>query len=497
MLPKPHPAAAVAALLIAVAAMPQTSARAQSAASDACLARPTVTCSVDLALTASAASHEDYERARLVLQTGERLKDLAARKLWLDRMARFFNDATTGQAMLDRARRVTDIATAIVAGDTATADRLLGETNTGFQRWWDTLAAVLRTLTEAGKPDLAVAFEAAHRRTVSVSKTDALGRQLGKEVWDTRQPLARALVRCACGPDPLPLALALPKQNDRVGLGLVLHARRHDVDGLHALLTREFGQLANIKDRTQRDWIGYGFGLLMRELPARDIPAALRKAPAWLTAEYFERPADFGMPGPANLYGRVLARAVEAGDRKAVTALVRLRPRGDTVWLLGATIAPLDAAAKVADLLPKPERDHLHMLKIGAMLARGDAREGVKAAMKTPAARRWLKPELDNEDAAAFEEIVLAPLLARGAFDVAEDAVGQLHDAEARKAMQESIAAAKTEQASGTGPKTAAAILSTRWDAYQKAKGDPAAGRAFLFAVRDLIAAQPDALPFE
>jgi hypothetical protein len=497
MLPTPHRTAAIAALLIAATAAPP--AAAQTPDADACLARPTVTCSVDLALTASTASHEDYERARLAIRTGKRLNDLAARKAWLDRMARFFTDATTGQAMLIRDRRVTDIAAAFVAGDTAMADRLLEETNSRFQRWWDTLAAVVGALAETGKPDLAVGFEARHRRAVTVNKTDALGRELGSEVWDTQQPLARALVRCDCGPDPLPLVLALPKQSDRVGLAAVLYARRHDADGLHALLTQEFGKLADIKDKTQRDWTGYGFGLLLHDLPARDIPAALRQVPAWLTAGNFKRPADFGMPGNANLYGDVLARAVEAGDRKAVAALVTLRPRGDTVWLSGTTIASFDAAAKVEDALPAPERDHLRMQRIRAELAQGDARRGVSEAMKMPMARGWLQPTLDNEDVAEFEDTVLAPLLARGAFDVAEDAVKHLRDGEARKALQDSVATAKAERASATSKdtKNAAAILAVRWETYQRTKTERDAGRAFLFAVRDLIAAQPDALPFE
>lgn len=486
----------IVALLIATMAPPPPAA-AQIPDAATCLARPTVTCSIDLALTASAASHEDYERARLAVRTGKRLNDLAARKAWLDGMAaRFFTGATTGQAMLGRERRVTDIAAAVAAGDTATADRLLEETNSRFQRWWDTLTAVVGALAEAGKPDLAITFEAAHRRAVTVNKTDALGRKLGNEVWDTRQPLARALVRCACGPDPLPLVLALPKQSDRVGLAAVLYARRHDADGLHALLTREFGTLADIKDKTQRNWTGYGFGLLLRALPVRDIPAALRKAPPWLAAGNFKRPAEFGMPGNANIYGDVLVRAVEAGDRKAVAALVKLRPRGDTVWLSGTRIASFDATAGVGDALPAPERNHLRMQWIRAVLAQGDARKGVNEAMKMPPARGWLKPALDNEDVAEFEETVLAPLLARGAFDVAEDAVKRLRDGEARKALQDSIAAAKAKRASTT-PKDAAATLAARWETYQRTKTERDAGRAFLFAVRDLLAAQPDALPFD
>lgn len=111
-----------------------------------------------------------------------------------------------------------------------------------------------------------------------------------------------------------------------------------------------------------------------------------------------------------------------------------------------------------------------------------------------------MKPEIDNEDVAEFEDTVLVPLLARGAFDVAEDAVKRLRDREARKALQESIAAAKAERANTTSKDTAqdaAAILAARWKTYQASKAAREAGRSFLYAVRDLLAAQPDALPFE
>ncbi len=349
-----------------VAAMaPSAPAAAQTSLAPECLARPTVTCSVDLALTASAGSHEDYERARLVMNTAHRMKDLGARKAYLDRTAaRFFTDATIGQKLLDRERRVTGVAAAIVAGDDATADNMLGEVESNFQRWWETLAAVLDTLAQAGKPGLAVATEAKHHRTVNISLHDALGRKLANEVWDTRQPLARALVRCACGPDPLPTVLALPKQSDRVDLAAVLYARRHDLNSFAAFLAREFGKLGNVKDKTQRNWIGYAFGLMLRDLPVRDIPAALRKAPSWLTAEKFERPVAIGMAADVNIYGGVLGRAVEAGDRAAVVAIVKLRPHGDTNWLSDTRIEAGDAAGKVVAVLPKPEREYLRLLRI-------------------------------------------------------------------------------------------------------------------------------------
>jgi hypothetical protein len=349
----------------------------------------------------------------------------------------------------------------------------------------------------AGKPDLAVATEARHHRQADVSRSDALGRKLGNEVWTTQEPLARALVDCACGPDPLPMVLALPNQDDRLDLAALLYARRHDMQSLTSLLTREFGDLARIKDKTQRRRIGYAFGLMLRELPLSDVPQALRARPAWLTADDFEQPAESGMSAPRNFYGAVLARAVAAGDRAAVSAIVKLRPRGNTVWLSGATIDSLDAAARVAPVLPKPERDHLRVLTIKFMIAHGDARKGVQEAMKSPMARGWRKSRVNEEDAAAFEETVLEPLLARGEFDVADAAMRRLRDRDTRAAMQETIASARTAGATGAKTKDAATILAARWSAYQKAKAEAGAGRDFLFAVRDLMAAQPNAFPFE
>ena len=480
--------------LIAAAMTLAVPAAAQTSPAAACLSRPTVTCSVDLALTASAGIGEDYERARLVVNAAKRMKDLGARKAYLDRTAaRFFTHATTGQKRLDRERRVTGITAAIVAGDDATAGRLLGEVQDNFQRWWQTLSAVIDTLAEAGKPGLAVATEAKYHRAVNVNLQDALGRKLGNEVWDTRQPLAHALVQCGCGPDPLPMVLALPKQSDRVGLASILYARRHDVDGLAAFLTREFGKLGHVKDKTQRNWIGYAFGLMLRKLPVRDIPAALRKAPHWLTADNFERPNS--VSADANIYGAVLARAAVAGDRAAVVAIVKLRPHGDTVWLPNYGVEPGAAAEKVMNVLPKPERERLRLLRIRFLLAHGDPRKGLAAAMKSPAARAWRERELDPEDSAEFEVTVLSPLLARGAFDVAEDAAKHLRDTGEREDAQATIANAK--KAAGAAPKTAAATLTAQWDAYQKTKTDPKAGRTLLFAVRDLLKAQPNAFPVE
>jgi hypothetical protein len=117
--------------------------------------------------------------------------------------------------------------------------------------------------------------------------------------------------------------------------------------------------------------------------------------------------------------------------------------------------------------------------------------------MKTPAAHAWRKPQIDIDASAEFEDVVLAPLLARGAFDVAAEAAGHLRDADARKGAQETIAAARTD-AANPASKDAASKLTTLWNAYRQSKPDEAAaGRTFLFAVRDLIAAQPDAFPFE
>lgn len=471
-------------------------AAAQISPATACLTRPTVICSVDLALIASVGSGEGYERARLVIKVAHRIKDFGARKDYLDRTAaRFFADATTGRMLMDRERRVAGIAAAIVAGDEKTADQALNEVESNFQGWWGTLTAVLDALTEAGKPDLAVATETRHRRAVRVQIHDALGRNLGNEIWDTQQPLAHALVRCACGPDPLPMVLALPKQSDRIGLAAVLYARRRDIGGLAAFLAREFGKLGHVRDKTQRNWIGYGFGLVLRDLPSHDIPAALHKAPAWLTAENFERPADVGMPADGNIYSAVLAHAIEAGDRTAVAAIVKLRPRGDTVWLSEAKIQPGDAADKVMAVLPKPERDRLRLLRIRFRLTHGDPRKALAEAMKTPEAREWRKRDLDPEDSAEFEATVFSPLLARRAFDVAEEAVKQLRDAGEREDLQGAITRAK--KAASMPPKTATTLLTAHWDAYQKTKSEPDAGRTLLFAVRDLLNAQPDAFPAE
>ena len=118
------------------------------------------------------------------MNAAQRIKDLGARKAYLDRIAaRFFTHATTGQKRLDHERRVTGIAAAIIAGDGATAGRLLGEVQGNFQRWWETFAAVIDTLAESGKPDLAIATEAKYHRAVNVNLQDALGRRLGTEVW--------------------------------------------------------------------------------------------------------------------------------------------------------------------------------------------------------------------------------------------------------------------------------------------------------------------------
>ena len=194
---------------------------------------------------------------------------------------------------------------------------------------------------------------------------------------------------------------------------------------------------------------------MLRKLPVRDIPAALRKAPHWLTADNFERPNS--VSADANIYGSVLARAVVAGDRAAVVAIVKLRPHGDTVWLPNYGVEPGAAAEKIMNLLPKPERERLHLLRIRFQLSHGDPRKGLAAAMKSPAARAWrggtsiprIRP---NSSARAL------PLLAHDAFDVAEDAVKHLRDTGEREDAQATIANAKN--AAGTAPKTAAAIFS-------------------------------------
>jgi hypothetical protein len=493
-------ATTVAAGLTAFLWMPPE-AHAASDAPDAaaCLAHPTVTCSVDLALAVSAGMHDDYARARLVVRTGERLKDLAARKAYFDRAAvRFFTESSTGQYMLDRERRVTDIAVTIVAADNATAERRLGEVKDNFQRWWETLADVMDALATAGRPDLADAAETKYHRVVNVNLRDALGRKLGNEVRDTRAPLARALVNCSCGRDPLPMILTLHRQQVRLDLAPVLYARRHDVEGLKTFLEGEFGSLAKIKDKRQRQWVGYSFGLMLLEMPLRDVPAALRKGPAWLTAEYFQRPADNGMPPRANIYGDVLARAVTAGDRAAVAVLLKLRPRSDTTWLSEIKIkAP--GSTKADDLLPESERNSVQMARIQFVLAHGDPHKGVADLMQSWVASDWLKPQIGDYDFTSFEDLVLTPLFARGAFDAAEEAASRLRDPSFRKDVQESIANARKDAA--VAPKDAASKLAALWKTYQQAKSDPNAdphpGRAFLHHVRDLIIAQPDAFPFE
>lgn len=483
--------------------LPAFAQTAQTADVDACLARPTVTCSVDLALSASAASHEDYERTRLALRASQRIADLGARKAYIDRMAaRFFATGSDSEKYLASDRRALAIAAAMAAGDAATADRLLAEIQDNFQHWWTALGAAIDMLAGAGKPELAAALEASHRRAVTVNRSDALGRNLGSEIWSTQQPLALALVRCACGPDPLAMALALPKLSDRIGLAAILYARRHDLDGMTALLSREFGDLAKITDKTQRQWIGHAFGAMLNAATAQDVVAILKTSPGWLTADDFERPADFGMPGPGNIYGDALARAVQTGDRAAIAATLKLRPRGDTVWLAETAVdrldaTALDAIANTDDLLPKPERDHLQLLRINRMLASGDARKGADQFLKTATGRLWRKARLDAEDAAEIEAGLLAPLLARGAYDVAQDTVKKLRAADARSSLLDTIAAAKRDAGTRAAPADIRAKLAASWRSYQAASADPAAGRAFLFAVRDLIAAQPAGFPFE
>src|SRR5690606_16104262 len=127
----------------------------------------------------------------------------------------------------------------------AGAGRRLDEVQ-NFQPWWETLGDVIDILARTGRPDLAVSLEATYHATERVNVVDALGRDLGKQVWDTRQLLAGALVRCDCGPDPLPMVLELPEQADRLDLAPGLYARRHDVDGLMTLLAGELGDLEGI-----------------------------------------------------------------------------------------------------------------------------------------------------------------------------------------------------------------------------------------------------------
>jgi hypothetical protein len=120
--------------------------------------------------------------------------------------------------------------------------------------------------------------------------------------------------------------------------------------------------------------------------------------------------------------------------------------------------------------------------------------------MQTPLARVWRKPHPDSEEGHDFEYYVLEPLLTRGAFDGAEEAASRVRDPDLRKSTKERIAAARAEAAS-SAPKDAASKLAALWKTYEQAKTDPKAdphpGSTFLFAVRDLIAAQPDAFPFE
>jgi hypothetical protein len=353
-------------------------------------------------------------------------------------------------------------------------------------------------LANAGRPDLADATETKFHRVVNVNLRDAFGRKLGSGVRDTRAPLARALVDCACGRDPLPMILTLHRQQVRLDLAPILYSRRHDVEGLKTFLKGEFGSLAKIKDKRQRQWVGYSFGLMLLELPLRDIPAALRKGPTWLTAEYFQRPADNGMPPDANIYGDVLARAVTAGDRAAVATLLKLRPRSDTTWLSEIKIeAP--GSTKADDLLPKSERESVQMARMQFVLAHGDPHKGVAELMQSWVASDWLKPKIGDYDFTSFEDLVLTPLFARGAFDVAEEAASHLRDPAFRKDVQEIIAKARRDAAAA--PKDAASKLAAFWNAYQQAKDDPKAdphpGWAFLSHVDHLITAQPDAFPLQ
>ncbi len=78
---------------------------------------------------------------------------------------------------------------------------------------------------------------------------------------------------------------------------------------------------------------------------------------------------------------------------------------------------------------------------------------------------------------------------------MAEDAVKRLPDAGERSDLEETIAEAKI--AASMPPRTAATVLTAQWDAYRKTKTDPDAGRELLFAVRDILNAQPDAFPVQ
>lgn len=481
---------APSAILILIAtAWNQSAAQEVPPDAEACLARPTVTCSVELALEASADSHEDHERAELVVDTAYQLHDIGARKAYLDRAAaRFFSDSSPADFYLDRERRVIDIVVAAVTGDDETVESRLNEIEDNFRLWWLTMADVIDMLARTGRPELAIAIEAKYHFADTVSLKDGLGRGLGRKILTTQGLLAGSLVRCDCGPDPLSMVLALPSRGDRLGKGHVLYARRHDVEGLMKLLTSELGDLEGIEDETQREWVGHAFGLMARELPLRDVPAFLQMRPTWLTVQDF-RGSD---------YGSALARAVDAGDRDAVAALVELQARDDIVWLSAGAVSAPDAAAKVADLLPKLERDNLLLMRTKLLIERGDARKAVDELMNSSAADVWREPELDPGDDAAFDVFVLEPLLAHGAFDVAEEATRYLGEKDAREGKLERIATAREEQADGVEPKGAAAMLAEHWNAYrQTEETTPDPGQMFLFAVRDLLHSQPDAFPFE
>ena len=493
-------AIAVQTTILILAAAPwcgAAAAPAEARDAAACLAHPTVTCSVDLALAASAGAgeDEDYDRYELVMMAVEPVKDIEARKAFLDRVSgRYFAEGSLGRRLVGDERRVADIAAAIVAGDNATADRVLNDGKPKFQFWWKRLKEVINTLAAGGKPDLAVATEAKYRRTVDVNLSDALGRDLGKEVWSTQQLLARALVDCTCGPDPLPMVLALPRQDDRRELAAVLYARRHDLKGLTSFLTREFGRLAAVKDERERKWIGYAFGLMLQTIPLRDVPAVVRAAPGWLTARNFDAPSVHSTAIGSNSYSPALGRAINAGNRPAVAAIVKLWPHGEIDWLSEGKIENFEAAMKVADLVPKGNRALLRRLAVAYMIAHGDARKGVKEYLKGPNGPTYRKRDVDEDDVIGFEDDVVTPLLARGDLDLAEDFVKGLRDPDAREQLQVDIDGAKKERAGA--PTTYAAALATQWRYYQQSKKDAKAGESFLYGVRDLLMAHPHALPF-
>jgi len=493
-------AIAVPATILIFAAAPWCgAAAAPPTAPDAakCLAHPTVTCSVGLALAASvgAGEDEDYDRYELVMTALEPIKDIAARKAFLDRVsARFFVAESLGGRLVDDERRVADIAAAIVAGDNATADRVLNDGKPKFQFWWKRLKEVIETLAAGGKPGLAVATEAKYRRTVDVDLNDALGRDLGKEVWSTQQLLARALVDCACGPDPLPTVLALPRADDRRELAVVLYARRHDLKGLTSFLTREFGRLAAVKDERNRKWIGYAFGLMLEHVPMRDVPAVVRAAPGWLTAKNFDAPSVHSVAISSNTYSLALGRAINAGDRRAVAAIVKLWGHDDTDWLSEGKIENLEGAMKVADLVPKGNRKLLRRLAVTHMIAHGDARRGLKEYLKGPNGPAYRKRDVDEDDAQGFEDDVVLPLLRRGDIGLAEDFVKGMRDHDARWQMQVDIDGAKKERAET--PPTDAAALAAYWAYYQQSKKDAKAGRTLLSAVSELLRNHPHAFPF-